>query len=190
MPTSIPIKAAQAFAIANDCEQVIIFAYDGQNTHVVTWGDTVEHSAQAAAGANKIKASWNWPAEFQAESAKVLELERRLEIAETEIARLSSLKQLDPFVIHVVEKIEISGGHQTIDGYVAFLQHSSAEVYIENYERECTENHAQVFGDSVVANVVYIKHKYIGSRECSKAFYSSMQRSGTRHFTSLSDLSK
>lgn len=187
---SIPTRAAQAFAIANDCEQVIIFAHDGVTTHVVTWGDTPEHAAQAAAGANKIKASWNWPAEFQAESAKVLELERRLEIAEAELARLTTAPQLEsdtqlkPLSIHVVECISVQVDHQILNGYVAFLRHSSAEAYIRNYAQQCG---TQLY----YRKPPYIKHKYIGSRECSEAFYFSMQQGGgTRHFTFLSDLSK
>ena len=82
----IPIKQAEGFAIANGLKQVIIFGYDGTNTHIVTWGDTVENSAQAAAGANHVKKLWAWPEDTIVESAKVQALRDELAATQRDLA--------------------------------------------------------------------------------------------------------
>lgn len=64
MPVRIPIKAAKDFAKANGCTQVIILAWDGTTTHVVTYGKTLTDCAQAAEGGNKIKKFIGFPDEL------------------------------------------------------------------------------------------------------------------------------
>jgi hypothetical protein len=61
VPSRIPIKAASEIAKKYDCRQVIVLAWDGKLTHVVTFGKSVEDCAQAAAGGNTLKAKWGWP---------------------------------------------------------------------------------------------------------------------------------
>lgn len=61
MPKRIPIEAAKAVAKGHDCRQVIILAWDGELTHVVTYGKTVNDCAQAAEGGNMLKAKLGWP---------------------------------------------------------------------------------------------------------------------------------
>jgi hypothetical protein len=84
----LPIKAAERLAEDHDLQQVIIFGFDGKDTFITTWGDTTEHSAQAAKGANLIKEKWGWPAELQAESAKVIALRERAQKLEETVSRL------------------------------------------------------------------------------------------------------
>lgn len=65
MPARIPIKAAKKFAQENECKQVIVLAWDGKRTHVVTYGETLKDCEQAAIGGNKIKREiLHWPEEL------------------------------------------------------------------------------------------------------------------------------
>lgn len=55
-PKRIPITTAKAVGEKHpDVTQVILLAWDGKRTHVVTWGNSVEDCAQAAEGGNSIK---------------------------------------------------------------------------------------------------------------------------------------
>lgn len=60
MPKNIPVSAAREVARAYDCRQVILLAWDGFRTHVVTYGDTIEACDQAAAGGNRVKKALGW----------------------------------------------------------------------------------------------------------------------------------
>ncbi len=60
MPHSIPWSVAQEVAEAQDCRQVIICAWDGQRTHVLTYGKSVDDSDQAAQGGNFVKKALGW----------------------------------------------------------------------------------------------------------------------------------
>lgn len=61
MPARIPIAEAKRVADAQGCQQVIILAWDGERTHVVTYGDTKKACREAAEGANRLKAILGWP---------------------------------------------------------------------------------------------------------------------------------
>lgn len=60
----IPIKLARNIALDWDQDQVIIVTYDRRRnrSHVVTYGTTLQNSADAAAQGNKIKTALGWPA--------------------------------------------------------------------------------------------------------------------------------
>lgn len=60
MPKRIPIAEAKRVAIAQECKQVIIMAWDGERTHCVTYGITKEDCRQAATGGDKLKAAMGW----------------------------------------------------------------------------------------------------------------------------------
>ena len=55
MPQRIPIAEARRVAERQQCRQVIIVAWDGMATHVVTYGITKHDCKQAAIGGEKIK---------------------------------------------------------------------------------------------------------------------------------------
>ncbi|SIO37222.1 hypothetical protein SAMN05444166_4175 [Singulisphaera sp. GP187] len=61
MPNRIPILAASDIAKAHGCSQVIVLAWDGKKTHVVTYGESVEDCDQAAQGGNRVKVALGWP---------------------------------------------------------------------------------------------------------------------------------
>lgn len=89
----LPIRIAREVARENGLRQVILCAWDGERTHVVTYGVSTEDCAQAALGGNKIKDALGWPTDLRAEpsrvrglmgeieklTARVLELEREVE---------------------------------------------------------------------------------------------------------------
>lgn len=54
MPKRIPITAAKRVAVEHDCQQIIMLAWDGERTHVVTYGVNPTHCKQAAEGGRKL----------------------------------------------------------------------------------------------------------------------------------------
>ena len=58
--------------------QVILLAWDGTRSHVVTYGKTVEDCAQAAAGGNMLKQRWGWP-ECNDQPSRVKKLQAEIE---------------------------------------------------------------------------------------------------------------
>jgi hypothetical protein len=67
MPNHIPISSAKKFAEEHSLRHVIICAWDGKLSHIVTYGYSVEECAQAAEGGNRIKNLLGWPESLQAE---------------------------------------------------------------------------------------------------------------------------
>jgi hypothetical protein len=61
MPKRIPIAVAKRIAEEQGCSQVIVLAFDGELTHVVTYGKTLMDCAQAAEGGNRMKRVMGWP---------------------------------------------------------------------------------------------------------------------------------
>jgi len=90
MPKRIPITAAKAVAKQFDLKQVILLAWDGELTHVVTYGASAEDCDQAAQGGDKIKEALGWtdvvpslPSRVKALTERVAELEAELEAAQS-----------------------------------------------------------------------------------------------------------
>jgi hypothetical protein len=114
VPETIPVLAAEDICKAYGCSQAIVLAFDGERTHVVTYGTTAEDAAMAAAGGNTLKQAMNWPAEFQAKSAKVKALKDRIAALEAELA---AGKTDDSPVFRVVEKSPPrSGSYELVYG--------------------------------------------------------------------------
>lgn len=95
MPNQIPISAAEKLAKKYGFRQVILLAWDGEWTNVVTWGDTVEDCAQAAHGGNLLKQKWGWP-ECNDQPARVQKLEKRVAELEALLAARQTLTQPKP----------------------------------------------------------------------------------------------
>jgi hypothetical protein len=85
----LPVESAKGLAETYGLRQVILVAWDGAETHVVTYGESVEDSDGAAEGGNFIKKALNWPGSLQAESPKVTAL--RAELAQA----LGRVKELE-----------------------------------------------------------------------------------------------
>ena len=61
-PRRIPITTAKAVVTKHpDVKQVILLAWDGERTHVVTYGKTHRDCEQAAAGGTEVKCNLGWP---------------------------------------------------------------------------------------------------------------------------------
>jgi len=79
----IPIADAKRIAEAHGQRQVIIVTWDGKNTHVVTYGQSVDDCKQAAEGGNKLKRFLGWPEELcQARPARAKSLRERIKTQE------------------------------------------------------------------------------------------------------------
>jgi hypothetical protein len=90
----IPVSTAQSIAESFDLRQVIIVAWDGRDTHVVTYGGSEIDSANAARGGNVVKKALNWPVELYSESPKVLALQDRITELEAKVEELE--EQIKP----------------------------------------------------------------------------------------------
>lgn len=86
MPRRIPIAAARALASEQGLTQVILAAWDGRRTHIVTYGVSVTDCDQAALGGEKIKAALGWPAAANVLPSRVAALQRRVQRLEAAIA--------------------------------------------------------------------------------------------------------
>lgn len=75
----IPWARAKEIADRYGQEQVIIVTWDGEKTHVVTYGKTTEQSALAAKGGNFVKKALGWPDELcQDKPARQKRAEKRV----------------------------------------------------------------------------------------------------------------
>lgn len=59
--TRLPIKIAKDVAKKYKLKQVILCAWDGERTHIVTYGQTLADCGQAAQGSDLIQAALKWP---------------------------------------------------------------------------------------------------------------------------------
>lgn len=88
MPNRIPISAASEVGKKHDCRQIILLAFDGESTHIVTWGKSADDYSQAADGGNMLKKKWGWPEcnDQPSRVRKLLDRVKELEsVAEREI---------------------------------------------------------------------------------------------------------
>lgn len=79
MPQDIPFEAARDFAEKHDCRMVVVVAWDGEQTHVVTYGVSEEECDRAAEGGNSVKRALGWPESLcQSEPSRVTKLKERI----------------------------------------------------------------------------------------------------------------
>jgi heterodisulfide reductase subunit C len=78
MPERLPIKDAMDIAHKRGLRQVILLAWDGTLSHVVTYGKSIEDCDQAAQGGEKLKKVMGWP-NWEARPARVKKLTAALE---------------------------------------------------------------------------------------------------------------
>lgn len=92
MPKRIPVARAKEVGEKHpDVRQVILVAWDGARTHVVTWGKSLEDCAQAAHAGNLAKQSFGFPEDLcRDEPGRVRLLRKRIVALEAEVARLAA----------------------------------------------------------------------------------------------------
>lgn len=86
MSKRIPIKAAREFARAQGQRYVVIFAWDGERSHVVTYGKTIEDCSRAADLGNQMKAGLGWPESLHAQPSRVRKLQKEIEALKNSLA--------------------------------------------------------------------------------------------------------
>jgi hypothetical protein len=89
MPNRLPIKDAKDLAERRGLRQVILLAWDGERTHCVTYGVSVEDCDQAAQGGEKMKRVMGWP-NWEAQPSRVKRLQAALERADRIISWMAS----------------------------------------------------------------------------------------------------
>lgn len=89
MPKYIPVSKIAELGKSLGLEQAILVAWDGELTHVVTWGVDQEACAQAAIGGNKIKKEvLNWPEKHcHTESPIVKTLKKKIQELEDQLRK-------------------------------------------------------------------------------------------------------
>lgn len=97
MSKRIPIKSVQSLAEQLNCRQAILLAWDGELTHVVTYGRTREDCSQAADGGNMLKEKWGWP-ECNDQPSRVKQLQTEIHKLNRQIFELTQ-QQLEPRVM-------------------------------------------------------------------------------------------
>ena len=75
----IPIKGLKEFAIKYKLTSVIVYADDGKQRHIATYGSTIEKCSQAADVGNKLKKVLRWPESLQSQPSRVKKLQKRIE---------------------------------------------------------------------------------------------------------------
>jgi hypothetical protein len=110
IPKRIPIAAARDLATQYDLRQVVLMAWDGKLTHVVTYGRTVVECDQAAQGGDLMKKAMGWPEKHLGQlPSRVKALQRRVRELEAENATLK--RQQHDLVCFVCEQNRASEGH-------------------------------------------------------------------------------
>lgn len=118
MPKRLPISAARRIAKEHDCRQVILLAWDGERTHIVTYGKSIDDCAQAAEGGNILKTKWGWP-ELNDQPSRVKKLQRELKDCRSNTLKTlaSALTKAAP---HLVQAI-IDAAHPE-EEFIRFLR--------------------------------------------------------------------
>lgn len=149
MPKRIPVQAAKDVAKAHGCRQVIIAAWDGERTHVVTYGVNTEECAQAAEGGNKIKDALGWPESIHAEPPRVKALKDKINDLEARIESVSlahvrvEMKLLD----------EIRDRTKVIKELYEFVCRHAPAISRISHEAAAGVERAMAFGESVLVPV-------------------------------------
>jgi hypothetical protein len=89
MPDRLPIQDAKEIAHKRGLRQVILLAWDGAQSHVVTYGKSIEDCDQAAQGGEKMKKLMGWP-NWEAQPSRVKRLTSALERADRIIGWMAS----------------------------------------------------------------------------------------------------
>jgi hypothetical protein len=82
----IPIKVAKQIAKEHCMKQVIVVAWDGDKTHVVTYGMCAEDCDQAAQGGDFVKKALGWPNSLSIMPSRVKALQKRVDELELELS--------------------------------------------------------------------------------------------------------
>lgn len=85
MPARIPVTVAKRLAKELDLRQVILLAWDGKLSHVVSYGATIEDCDQAAQGADNMKKAMGWPESLNTAPSRVKKLQAEVDRLKKEL---------------------------------------------------------------------------------------------------------
>jgi hypothetical protein len=86
-PKRIPVTALRTIAKAYGCRQVVMVAWDGATTHIVTYGNSEQDCDQAAQGGNFVAKALGWPDSLcHSEPSRVTKLKSRIAELERQLA--------------------------------------------------------------------------------------------------------
>lgn len=108
MPKRIPIKVAKELAAQQDLRQVVILAWDGEKSHVVTYGRNVDESDRAARTGEQLRELLSWPESATKGPSRVEALRRQISDLEAEVQRLRALVPPPPYPRETI----VDRGHQ------------------------------------------------------------------------------
>jgi hypothetical protein len=86
-PKRIPIADARDFSRKHEQRQVIIVSWDGETTHVITYGKSIQDCDQAALGGEKIMQMLKFE-KWQAIPSRVRVLQQRVQQLEDRLQTL------------------------------------------------------------------------------------------------------
>ena len=86
----IPIKVLRIIADNLKLTHVVVFAWDGKNQHVATYGKTIEACSQAADFGNRMKDQLGWPESLHAQPARVRKLQSRIKELEQQLKKVEA----------------------------------------------------------------------------------------------------
>jgi hypothetical protein len=89
MAKNLPVSIAKKVADDNNLKQVIILGWDGETTHVITYGQTINDCDQAAQGGNKLKRVLGWPESLNANPPRVESLLKKIAALEVQLKELN-----------------------------------------------------------------------------------------------------
>ena len=84
----IPIKAVKELAAKCGLSHAIVFAFDGEQSHIATYGKTIEACSQAADFGNTLKRALGWPESLQSQPSRVRRLQARIKELEAQLKEL------------------------------------------------------------------------------------------------------
>lgn len=91
MTKILPVSAAKDIVAKYGQQQVVVATWDGELTHIVTYGMTDEDRDQAADGGNFVKKALGWPKHLEAEPSRYTKMRETLADMKFQIKRLEKL---------------------------------------------------------------------------------------------------
>lgn len=82
----VPIKVLRKLCNEQKLDMAILFATDGKNDYIVTYGKSIVQSAQACQFGNILKDTLKWPASLHTEPKRLMALQNKIMRLEARLA--------------------------------------------------------------------------------------------------------
>jgi hypothetical protein len=91
----ISISALKELAKKYKLDHVIVFATEGKQQHIATYGRTIQECSEAADFGNKMKETLGWPEQLRANPLRVKKLKTRIKELEVRLKDEEDARTLD-----------------------------------------------------------------------------------------------